>query len=65
MSRTSRSTASGGGYLFTPTITSSPLSIRAWRRVAASSIRSFGMPATIALVIPPSFSTSSISAFAA
>ena len=36
-------------YLFTPTITSSPRSMRAWRRVAHSSMRSFGMPASIAL----------------
>ena len=35
-----------------------PESIRAWVRAAASSIRSFGMPASMALAMPPSFSTS-------
>jgi hypothetical protein len=49
-------------YLLTPTMTSSPRSMRAWRRAAASSMRSLGMPASTALVMPPSASTSSISA---
>ena len=35
-------------YLFTPTIVCSPLSIRACVRAAASSIRSFGKPDSIA-----------------
>ena len=48
-------------YLLTPTMTSSPRSTAAWRRAAASSMRSFGMPDSTALVMPPSASTSSIS----
>ena len=47
--------------LLTPTMTSSPRSMRACRRAAASSMRSLGMPASTALVMPPSASTSSIS----
>jgi hypothetical protein len=39
-----------------------PASIAACRRAAASSMRSFGRPASIALVMPPSASTSWISA---
>ena len=35
-------------------------SMRAWARAAASSMRSFGMPASIALAMPPSASTSSM-----
>ena len=42
-------------------MTSSPRSTRAWRRAAASSMRSFGIPAATAFVIPPSASTSSMS----
>ena len=34
--------------------------MRAWARAAASSMRSFGMPASIALAMPPSASTSSM-----
>ena len=49
-------------YLLTPTITSSPRSTAACRRAALSSMRSFGMPEATALVMPPSASTSSISA---
>ena len=49
-------------YLLTPTTTSSPRSTRAWRRAADSSMRSFGMPDSTALVMPPSSSTSSMSA---
>ena len=56
----SSSTPSGRLYLLTPTITSSPRSIRACLFVADSSIRSFGSPASIALAMPPSFSTSAI-----
>jgi hypothetical protein len=37
-----------------------PESIRAWVRAAASSTRSFGMPSSIALAIPPAASTSSM-----
>ena len=49
-------------YLLTPTTTSSPRSMRAWRRAADSSMRSLGMPDSTALVMPPSASTSSMSA---
>ncbi len=51
-------------YLFTPTIVSLPESICACRLAAASSIRIFGKPVSIARVIPPNFSTSSISVHA-
>ena len=37
-----------------------PESIRAWVRAAASSMRIFGMPASIALAMPPAASTSSM-----
>ena len=47
--------------LLTPTTTSSPRSMRAWRRADASSMRSLGMPASTALVMPPNASTSSMS----
>ena len=47
-------------YLLTPTITSAAESIFAYRRAADSSMRNFGIPETIALVIPPNSSTSSI-----
>src|SRR6266516_2959163 len=46
--------------LLTPTITSSPRSMRAWRRAAVSSMRSLGMPASSAFVMPPIASTSSM-----
>ena len=59
-----RASSSSGRYLLTPTMTSSPRSTRAWRRAAASSMRSFGMPDSTALVMPPSASTSSMSAHA-
>jgi len=52
-------------YLLTPTMTCSPRSMAAWRRAAAASMRSFGMPLSTALVMPPSASTSWISAQAA
>ena len=45
---------------FTPIMNSSPLSIFACFFAAASSILILGIPASIALVIPPSFSTSSM-----
>ena len=35
--------------------------MRAWRRAEASSMRILGMPASTALVMPPSASTSAIS----
>jgi len=44
--------------LLTPTMTSEPESIMAWRRAAASSMRSLGMPLLTALAMPPSCSTS-------
>ncbi len=37
-----------------------PESIRAWVRAAASSMRSLGMPASMALAMPPAASTSSM-----
>src|ERR1700730_9107423 len=64
-SRSSTDAASLDWYLLTPTMVSSPRSIRAWRRAAASSMRSLGIPASTALVMPPIASTSSISAIAA
>jgi hypothetical protein len=56
------STSSGasldGLNLLTPITACRPASIRAWVLAEASSIRSFGTPASIALAIPPSSSTS-------
>ena len=60
-SRMSTWSSSARRYLLTPTMTSSPRSIAACLRAAASSMRSFGMPDSTALVMPPSASTSSIS----
>ena len=60
MSSTSTWSGSAERYLLTPTMTSSPRSTRACRRAAASSMRSFGMPESTALVMPPSASTSSM-----
>ena len=45
-------------YLLTPITGCRPESIRAWVRAAASSMRSLGMPASIALAMPPACSTS-------
>ncbi len=45
-------------YLLTPISGWRPESIRAWVRAAASSMRSFGIPASMAFVIPPAASTS-------
>ncbi len=64
MSSTSTSSGFSTLYLLTPTTTSSPRSIRAWRPAADSSMRSLGMPDSTALVMPPSSSTSSMSAWA-
>ncbi len=50
--------SSSARNLFTPTMVCRPESIRAWARAAASSMRSFGMPASIALAMPPRPSTS-------
>ena len=44
--------------MLTPITAWAPESIRAWVRAAASSIRSFGMPSSIARDIPPARSTS-------
>ena len=49
-------------YLLTPITGWRPESMRAWVRAAASSIRSFGMPASMALAMPPAASTSSMCA---
>ena len=61
---TSTWSGSAGWYLLTPTMTSSPRSTAAWRRAADSSMRSLGIPEATALVMPPSSSTSWISAHA-
>src|SRR5439155_26185495 len=63
LTASSRSTAVAPSerHLLTPTIVSSPRSILAWRRAAASSMRNFGIPASTALVMPPIASTSLIS----
>lgn len=50
--------------MFVPTMTSAPESMRACLRVAASSMRSLGMPDATALPMPPSSSTSSMSSMA-
>ena len=50
-----------GRYLFTPTTTSSPASTRAWRSAALPRCAAWACPASTALVMPPSASTSSIS----
>jgi len=55
-----RSSSATRGYLFTPITGCRPESIRAWVRAAASSMRSLGMPASIALAIPPAASTSAM-----
>ena len=52
--------SSAARYMLTPTTACSPASMRACVRAAASSMRSFGMPASIALAMPPSASISSI-----
>ena len=49
-------------YLFTPMTGWRPESMRAWVRAAASSMRSLGMPASMALAMPPTSSTSSMCA---
>ena len=51
-------------YLLTPMTGWRPESIRAWVRAAASSTRSFGIPASIAWAIPPACSTSAMCAHA-
>ena len=60
-SRISMGSSLSSLYLLIPTITSFPASILACFLAAASSIRILGIPVSIALVIPPSSSTSSIS----
>jgi hypothetical protein len=62
--RTSISSSSSTGYLLTPMTGWAPESMRAWVRAAASSMRSFGMPASMALAMPPAFSTSRMCAHA-
>ena len=61
ISRISTLSSLSEAYLLTPTITSSPLSIKACFLAAASSILSLGMPVSIACAMPPRSSTSSIS----
>ena len=55
---TSGSTSFSTMYLFTPISGWRPESIRAWVRAAASSMRIFGMPASMAFAMPPAASTS-------
>ncbi|OWK22341.1 hypothetical protein AJ88_08560 [Mesorhizobium amorphae CCBAU 01583] len=57
---TSTSISFSGRCALTPTRVCSPESMRAWVRAAASSMRSFGMPFSIAAAMPPRLSTSSI-----
>jgi hypothetical protein len=45
-------------YVFTPITLWVPESILAWVRAAASSIRIFGMPCSMALAMPPARSAS-------
>jgi len=63
-SRISMGASSFTRYLLTPTMTSLPWSMRAWRRAADSSMRSFGMPVSMARAIPPRASISSMIFFA-
>ncbi len=58
--RTSNGSSSATTYRLTPITGWWPASIRAWVRAAASSIRIFGMPASMALAMPPAASTSSM-----
>ena len=55
---TSRRSSSASRYLLTPITGWRPESIRAWVRAAASSMRSFGSPWSIARAMPPAASTS-------
>lgn len=61
---TSASEPLPAAYLFTPTMTCLPESMAACWRAEHSSIFSLGSPATMASVMPPMPSTSSISAAA-
>ena len=56
--RTSIAGLASRAYLLTPTTVSRPVSMRAWRRAAASSMRRFGRPCSMARTMPPSASTS-------
>mmetsp|Transcript_10219 Transcript_10219/g.39757 ORF Transcript_10219/g.39757 Transcript_10219/m.39757 type:complete len:352 (+) Transcript_10219:1601-2656(+) len=60
--RTSTPSSFSRRYLLTPTMTSALASMRACLRAAASSMRSLGMPLSMALAMPPSSSTSSMRA---
>ena len=55
---TSICSSSSTTYLLTPITGWRPESMRAWVRAAASSMRSFGMPASMACAMPPAASTS-------
>ena len=57
---TSMGSSTSGRYLLTPMTGCWPESMRAWVRAAASSMRSLGMPASMAAVMPPAASTSSM-----
>lgn len=58
--RTSIASSFSTRYLFTPITGCRPESMRACVRAAASSTRSFGMPASMACAMPPAASTSSM-----
>jgi len=58
MSREAIGCPSATRYLFTPTITSAPVSMRACFCAALASIRNFAQPLSTARVMPPWASTS-------
>jgi hypothetical protein len=58
--RIASGSSSASLYLLTPTITSSPRSMRACFSAAHASMRSFAQPDCTALVMPPIFSTSAM-----
>ena len=55
---TSMASSASTRYLFTPMTGWRPESMRAWVRAAASSMRSFGMPSSMAWAMPPGSVTS-------
>ncbi len=61
---TSSLSSAAGRNVFTPISFCRPASMRAWVRAAASSMRIFGMPCSMALAMPPARSVSSMCAHA-
>ena len=59
---TSISWSSSTWYLLMPITVCAPESMRAWVRAAASSMRSFGMPSSMACAMPPCSATSAMCA---